>query len=336
MNPSDSNKNEFVVKSTSSERKVAISLRRVLPKGHYVRRPRRSVHTLVPFIRTLANAFADLERAARKWRSPQSAKVIPPTKRENVPRRQKAVDDELHAAKHRATLFAAALKASAESTVSVDGKMTARSRVIKQLAGTEKYLAKLKDTRGKIQTSPKKQFGLEEETTVKKTGRSPSYLRRLELRRLRREVEELKSQPMPSSDLTVKEVVVEKVVEKEVSIPLDVVPCDSLLLLQSNKKLRMGMNLPEKFVMAEFTCDVGTIRFTRSKPDSRVTAFDFLEKGRKPCRLGKLTMFANDTFLELTAVELTPSALFILGAVYSFPETLPAPFPEAVSNFKRS
>jgi len=332
QNPSTTSKKGGVVKSSNTIE--AIKLRRLLPSGLFVRRPKRSVHTLVPFIRTLARAFSDLDRAAARWHHPK--KAVDHSHEKKAPPRQKAVDDELHAAKHRATLFAAALKASAESTVSVDGKMTARSRVIKQLAGTEKYLAKLKDTRGKIQTSPKKQFGLEEETTVKKTGRSPSYLRRLELRRLRREVEELKSQPMPSSDLTVKEVVVEKVIEKEVSIPLDVVPCDSLLLLQSNKKLRMGMNLPEKFIMAEFTCDVGTVRFTRSKPDSRVTAFDFLEKGRKPCRLGKLTMSANDTFLEVTAVELTPSALFLLGAVYSYPETLPAPFPERVSNFKRS
>jgi len=332
QNPSTTSKKGGVVKSSNTIE--AIKLRRLLPSGLFVRRPKRSVHTLVPFIRTLARAFSDLDRAAARWHHPK--KAVDHSHEKKAPPRQKAVDDELHAAKRRATSYAATLKSVPKDAkvILVDGKETARSRVVKQLVGTEKYLTKLKATRGSIQTSPLIKVGLEEGTRVK-TTRSPSYLRRLELRRLRREVEELKA-TVPSSLAPQERVeVVEKVVEKVVEVPVERVTLANLEMLKSVTDLRVSFNLPPAFTMAEFATDFGLVRFSRSKSTSKVTAMDLIEKGCPPCRLGRLETVANDTFLKKMPETVSLNGLFLLGAIHSFHNTLPAPFPTATTNFTK-
>jgi len=195
--------------------------------------------------------------------------------------------------------------------VQLGGKIVKKEHVKSKVKGAEKHLSGLKKKRGGIQTSPPSTSKEEKQPHVSTGAKSPSYLRRLERRRLIREVAALTEQ----AELSKKS---EPVVSEPLTSPFP--------LLQSGGEFATNLVLPLRGKILEFTSPtLGLVRFSRAKVTSVKVALDLLPPGAPAVRLGILKKVSSGWSLSINAVP-SLGAAFLLGALHTSPETLPGDF----------
>jgi len=329
-------------KATAPLRKL---FHRAVPKRLFVPRSVKSVKTLVPFVRTLNRAFADLDRLSRGW--PSSATVE--TRPKPTPPTQHELDSRIHAGKQRIATLAQIVSRSskADEKVVIGDFSIPRAKVIRDLRSAEKRNKIAKDLRGKLQKSPPQASPPKEEPIPKNgrgegTGtkhRSPSYLRRQNLRSLNREIAELKAVvPVPQVVVDDSELVSLRKELDELRAayrqleqkPAEVVTVEQPAMVNfaqvpflNKEEYRMNFTLPQ-FTKCVLKSKAGVATFSRAKLTSKKTAFDFCVPGGKNERIGILSEREGALFLKLSARDLAPAVSLLLCACYTFEES---PFP---------
>jgi len=272
---------------------TAAKARRLLPKGHFFQRRREDARKLVPFVRTLARAFRDLDRLSGLNATPVLGVTVD---KKASPPQQKLADDRIHAAKQKISSYAKAV-ASHEQMVVVSGKELSRRAAVRTLKSLEKEQMVRKEKRGKLVVTPPAQPGKVKDLEVRGSKtRPPSYHRRLEVRALRRRVSELEAaltvsegralEPPKEVIRVVKEIeIVEKIVEIIRDVPVPAVEPEVVHELKERVVLRFG-GWPARVKSVSWSGPRGTsIRMARSKVGAKVWAFDLLGEG-SPMRLG--------------------------------------------------
>jgi len=313
-------------------------LGRELPPGFFVMRPQRSVKQLVPFVRTLANAFADLHRLSKTWGLP----VAEPAK-QNQPITQRDFDSKIHAAKRT---YSSVLKQvrSEPTHVLVGGNRVRLADGKKYLKNAAERLRDLKSQRRKLQPLPGAAVVIPvapagDNDDRQRSSRPPSYFRRLERRALLRanaslkaELDFLSQQPPPPAPVMAPQVVAPPLVERlDKGTMATPSPKSQFKVLEAAMAsgpfaISIGVNaIP--FQRISFPSPFGTVVFLRNKPKDEEVRMGFKPTGGAAAfNLGICKSVRGQSYFTYTGTGLTVEALWVIASLYTFATDMPAPW----------